>query len=650
MGQFRSGKCEDGGKNDYKCNWCANRSCKSGQFRKGTCSSTTKGYTCGDFGKIANCNYLWCSALGKEQCNGCKPGYYIKHGSTDTCNECSNKACPKGQFRGGSCSGATNGYTCSADKSVFVRWGNRGCPSGTQKLYEGWVGGGHHGHNGSGTNYMCMLPSPQWISGMSNGNQNGALIYGTEYENTGAVDKHHDKDAGCVVCFGANKATPYTQWGRISCTHGHRREYWGVVMASHYSQKKSRYICVDWDRAYHARSSNANNNGALLYTTEVEQGSSDEAQYGHDREISCAVCSPGTGNRVYTQWGKLCCSGGSTKLYQGWVGSHHYGHNGSGSQYLCMNPAPQWPPGMRTNNQNGALIYGTEYENTGAIDKHHDKDAGCAVCLRKGTAQVFTNWGRTSCITGTRLYWGVVMANHYTQQRSTFICVDFDRSIHARSSNANNNGALLYTTEMEGGSADETLYPHDREVAYCVCQIASGAVYSRWGSNSCTGGAKKIDGSFMASGHYGHNGSGVNWICMSKSPQFAPGTHGGNQNGALLYGTEYQSTGAVDKNHDRDAACAVCNHPTSPQVYIQWGRLSCTNGFLRQYYGVVMATHYTQKKSTFVCVDWERTWHSRNHNGDQNGALLYTTEVEQGSADEAQYGQSREISCCACAI
>merc|ERR1712096_122034 len=156
--------------------------------------------------------------------------------------------------------------------------------------------------------------------------------------------------------------------------------YWGVVMANHYSQRRSTFICVDWDRAYHARSSNANHNGALLYSTEMEGGSSDEAQYGHDREISCAVCTPAVNVKVYSRWGSRSCPGGTARLYDGMMASGHYGHSGSGANWLCMNPAPQWPPGMHGGNQNGALLYGSEYQNTGAVDKNHDKDAACAVC------------------------------------------------------------------------------------------------------------------------------------------------------------------------------------------------------------------------------------------------------------------------------
>merc|ERR1712019_264232 len=139
-----------------------------------------------------------------------------------------------------------------------------------------------------------MHPEPEWPEGVSTGSQNGALLYGVEYENTGAVDKNHNKDAGCAVCeHKRSTGMPYVQWGRKTCSNGHKTEYHGLVMADHYTHQKSEYICVDWERAAHKTSSNADQNGSLLYTTEMEAkgGSADEIVYGQDRELSCALCS-----------------------------------------------------------------------------------------------------------------------------------------------------------------------------------------------------------------------------------------------------------------------------------------------------------------------------------------------------------------------
>ena len=543
-------------------------------------------------------------------------------------------------------------FSCTnavARRAVYTRWGSRTCPFGAQKLYEGFIAGAYNSHNGSGANWLCMHPTPQYPVGASSGNQNGALLYGVEYENTGAVDKNHDRDAACVVCEHADAAQVYVQWGRKTCSNDHKTEYYGVIMSSHYSQRKNEFICVDWERAPHAENNNGNQNGGLLYTTEMEgKGSADEIAYFHDRELSCAVCSAKTFNTLtFTRWGAVKCPSGSQQLYEGFIASSAHNNNGAGANYLCMHPKPEWPEGVSTGNQNGALLYGTEYENTGAVDKNHDKDAGCAVCTRTNTMAVYVQWGRKTCSNGHRTeYTGLIMASHYTQQKSEFICVDLERAVHKTSSNANHNGALLYTTEAEQGSADNG-YGHDRELSCAVCS-AKAAVYSRWGSRSCPDGAKKLYEGFIGNGAHNHNGSGHNNLCLHPEPQWPDGMSTGNQNGALLYGTEYENTGSVDKNLDKDAGCVVCEHRGVGIPYVQWGRMKCTNDHNTEYTGVVMASHYSQKKSEFICVDTERAFHKTSSNSNHNGALLYTTEMEAGNAFKA-YGHDMEVSCAVCA-
>ena len=174
---------------------------------------------------------------------------------------------------------------------MFTRWGSQSCPSGTKKLYDGFIAKEHYTHKGSGANYLCMHPEPQQPSGASSGDHNGALVYGVEYENTGAVDKNNNHDAACAVCEHETSSTVYVQWGRKTCTGGHQTVYYGLIMADHYTHQKSQYLCVDWDRAARKGSSSGNQNGGLLYTAEMEKGSSDEIVYGHNRELTCALCS-----------------------------------------------------------------------------------------------------------------------------------------------------------------------------------------------------------------------------------------------------------------------------------------------------------------------------------------------------------------------
>ena len=77
-----------------------------------------------------------------------------------------------------------------------------------------------------------MHPNPQWPKGYSNGSQQGNLLYGVEYENQGSSvgNRNHDKDAACVVCQDPSVSNVYVQWGRTSCSNGHKTEYNGVLL------------------------------------------------------------------------------------------------------------------------------------------------------------------------------------------------------------------------------------------------------------------------------------------------------------------------------------------------------------------------------------------------------------------------------------
>ena len=150
----------------------------------------------------------------------------------------------------------------------------------------------------------------------------------------------------------------YVQWGRKECPSGSTRQYWGYVMANHYTQQKSEYICVDEARMAHANSSAANRDGNLLYTTEYQVGSLNSGTYSHDYEATCAVC--GADNPTYTRWGHTKCPDSTETLYSGVVAGGHYNHRGSGANSVCLHPEPTYGE-HSAGNQDGALLYGTEH-------------------------------------------------------------------------------------------------------------------------------------------------------------------------------------------------------------------------------------------------------------------------------------------------
>ena len=198
-----------------------------------------------------------------------------------------------------------------------------------------------------------------------------------------------------------------------------------------------------------------------------------------------------------------------------------------GANSLCLHSSPQAPSGSNTASNTGALLYGAEYENTGALDRNENKDAACAVCMVKKAGHTYVQWGRsTSCTNGhEKLYSGLVMAERYTHVKSTFTCVDLLREAHARSSDDDDNGHLLYTTEtkagsMNTGSVTSGGHVDNREIGCTVC-LAPRTVYNRWGHNSCpTATADLLYHGTLASGRHDHSGSQFPITC--RIPQIPP--------------------------------------------------------------------------------------------------------------------------------
>merc|ERR1712039_396495 len=198
-------------------------------------------------------------------------------------------------------------------RTVFTRWGSRQCPNKSSVMYAGFMASSYAGHSGGGANTLCMHPSGQKTPGV-NIHDDGNLLYGMEYQK-GTVDESKDKDAACVVCELDRWEVVYTQWGRShTCTNNHQTMYSGIVMSNnHDSSHKGEFVCVDQERAAHPRSSSRTEHVGLLYSTEMEKGSSDEDQYPHNVEVGCSVCAAETerpfaaqrGNAIHGQWVRL---------------------------------------------------------------------------------------------------------------------------------------------------------------------------------------------------------------------------------------------------------------------------------------------------------------------------------------------------------
>merc|ERR1712048_1309680 len=102
-----------------------------------------------------------------------------------------------------------------------------------------------------------------------------------------------------------------------------------------------------------------------------------------------------------------------------------------------------------------------------------DHDLACAVCQRADIQQSYFQWGRgTSCSNGhVTLYSGQVYGERDTHYRAETLCLDYALEGHLSTSNANDNGYLLYMAEMRAGSIDETAYPAGIEPGCSLCGV-----------------------------------------------------------------------------------------------------------------------------------------------------------------------------------
>ena len=174
----------------------------------------------------------------------------------------------------------------------YIRWGRYDCPVGSTKIYDGYAATSNYTQSGGGSNLLCLSKDPT-STGTNSGNQNGALIYGVEYETSGyglsALAPLQNYEVPCALCQRDNAKIVFMQPGRDICPSGTTLEYPGYLMASHYTHTKSEFVCVDQQPL--AIGSNLDSNGGLLYPTEAECGSLPCSPYTQDRELTCSVCT-----------------------------------------------------------------------------------------------------------------------------------------------------------------------------------------------------------------------------------------------------------------------------------------------------------------------------------------------------------------------
>ena len=133
----------------------------------------------------------------------------------------------------------------------------------------------------------------------------------------------------------------------------------------------------------------------------------------------------------------------------------------------------------------------------------------------------------------------------------------------------------------------------------------------------------------MAKAHYAHGG-GVNYLCLPRGPAEPENKQAGHQSGAYIYGVEYQTSATPNffrELHDQDAPCAVCEAETRSQQLMVPAKNTCPEGWTLEYDGVLASHHSGHKGSDFVCLANSAKAANDSNAANQDGGLLYVTEV-----------------------
>ena len=389
---------------------------------------------------------------------------------------------------------------------VYSRWGSTECPDGRNTLYAGVMTGTYSaGHGGSST-YVCLAPDMQ-LKEFAEGSQlaTDSHLFRVQMRDNNALRVMAGKDYKDVLCTVCQAAGEYQIMipGTVECPARFHVDYAGYLLSERgfNSNRRSEFVCVDSAMAVEqdlAVPQAINVPAGELWSTEADKHING---YVEDLEITCAACSSNEGP-LYVRWGRKVCPDDATLLYSGQTAGASWNDAGSGSNYICMHPQPEytdWDP--RTNGAasgaapGGARLFPTEYAfgtpaQLADLWSLDTKYVPCAVCQSRGAMATFMQPGSTVCPTGwASEYNGYIMSAPgsgvsdgvralSSGYRSKYVCVDKAATATC--------GADECTTAIEGDGGDldsQTSYRGYRSLMMPV-EVQDQSVQDTTGGNS----------------------------------------------------------------------------------------------------------------------------------------------------------------------
>jgi len=193
-------------------------------------------------------------------------------------------------------------YSLPADAGVYIRWGRTTCHAGSIALYTGNIAAEDASVLGGGVNYLCLSDSPSWGNISPSAKGDYSPIEGVQYWTAGYSNGNpfsyvnnnnqeiHRQPASCVACQAPN-ADVIMIPAQSSCPSDMVTEYTGYIVANHYANYKSEYICLD-EAPEVAKTGGNTLPGGLMILAQINCGMlACPHPYVQYNQISCSVCS-----------------------------------------------------------------------------------------------------------------------------------------------------------------------------------------------------------------------------------------------------------------------------------------------------------------------------------------------------------------------
>ena len=178
---------------------------------------------------------------------------------------------------------------------------------------------------------------------------------------------------------------------------------------------------------------------------------------------------------------------------------------------------------------------------------------------------------------------------------------------------------------------------------------SGGAVYTRWGKNSCpsVSGTELVYAGRAGGTHYSHRGGAANYLCMPDDPdylRYQPGVQGFS----YVYGTEYESrSGPLSAVNNHNVPCAVCYASMRVAVTMIPAKTRCPSTWTLEYSGYLMSDYIHHHRTMYECVD-KNPDSVPGSASSTDGALFYHVEANCSGMACPPYDPQKELTCAVC--